>query len=305
VTSETEVPRRTDDIDNCRLVASMVRVMIDCWRGIPMTFPPSDRTPFRLNPLADVTFEVAYSRDLRVESTPPAEFHSSLKSRFPEVSDRHVPAVPEIAKQIASAVLSKTAEHSVDAATRREWVFEGDDGVVTLSSSNTSLATHNYSRWDRFVGDIRLVANALDEVYGIKEQHLLSLRYRNIIMRSALELPESMPWDRLISAPFIGELADPLLRTAITSSRRMMTMTLDDGTTKCRLQHGLAKAEYEDGTIESVYVIDSCFICELDTDWSGVFERLDHFNKQAGNLFRWMLTDELIAHLGTNAQDDQ
>jgi uncharacterized protein (TIGR04255 family) len=106
-------------------------------------------------------------------------------------------------------------------------------------------------------------------------------------------------WRSLLNPTILGELSDPNLSGAIEQVSAQVLFLLD-GRGKLRVRHGLAKSK---SSGEICYVIDSDFFTEERTDTTNAIEILDHFNQQAGRLFRWCIQDRLHEAMGPRPID--
>jgi uncharacterized protein (TIGR04255 family) len=120
----------------------------------------------------------------------------------------------------------------------------------------------------------------------------LGLRYRNVIDRQQLGL-EGASWDALLSADLIGSLlVSEDLRDNV---RRVQTEALisigEVAGGFVTLRHGLVD-QPQDGEGQT-YVIDADFYSEEKEATRDVAATLDRFNRLAGRLFRWAISERL------------
>jgi uncharacterized protein (TIGR04255 family) len=93
-----------------------------------------------------------------------------------------------------------------------------------------------------------------------------------------------------------GELNSDLSDSVVHVARELV-LKLDAHDSKVRVIHGFETSP--DG--EVCYVIDCDFFTEREIEVANARAVLDHFNQQAGNLFRWFLEPRLIAAMEPSA----
>ena len=116
----------------------------------------------------------------------------------------------------------------------------------------------------------------------------MGLRYRDVVRRSALDL-ESAPWSDLLRPEIAAELASPDVAADVEHAARELVLHLPDALGKVRVKHGLVNGP--DG--EACFVVDADFFHEPKTEIADAFTVLDAFNRQAGRLFRWCISERL------------
>jgi uncharacterized protein (TIGR04255 family) len=106
-------------------------------------------------------------------------------------------------------------------------------------------------------------------------------------------------WSMWVKPQVLGLLADPQLSTA-KQHQSVSIVALDDELGELALRVGLG-LNSESG--KQVFLIDADFYADSSSgqypgsDIPPIFDRLDHFNEQAGGLFRWCITNDLHAKL--------
>jgi uncharacterized protein (TIGR04255 family) len=124
----------------------------------------------------------------------------------------------------------------------------------------------------------------------------IGLRYRDLIRRSALNL-SGTKWSKLLRPHVVGELEFDGAEDSAETVAKELLFRLDGppDAAKVRLFHGFARYMSEP---ENGYLIDADFFTEARTESKNVRDAepsLDHFNKEAGRLFRWCISDQLHA----------
>jgi uncharacterized protein (TIGR04255 family) len=124
----------------------------------------------------------------------------------------------------------------------------------------------------------------------------VGLRYQDVIDQQAVGLDR--PWSDLLNpsvAGFLGAEVDSI-RRAVREVQETVLFELDGAEgAQARLTHGLAEhAE----TRRPVYLFDADYYREAQHGGSEVLGLLDYFRGEAGNLFRWAISDTLQEALG-------
>ncbi|MBX3190636.1 MAG: TIGR04255 family protein, partial [Labilithrix sp.] len=168
--------------------------------------------------------------------------------------------------------------------------FLSADGVWKLSLTRDFLAltTKSYVDWSGFKQQMRIPLEALCELYAPAFFLRVGLRYRDRIDRERLGV-QDVPWGQLLRAEAVGELATEALGPHIEHVLRELVVRLANDEGHVRIVHGLQK----EGDSAPLYIIDSDFFTEKQTETGGVSNVLDAFNRRAGHLFRWYITPRL------------
>ena len=64
-------------------------------------FPPVERVIYRKAPLVEVICQVRFPADLRIETTPPADFQQRVRSHFPLLAQRSRAVLSAIPAEMA------------------------------------------------------------------------------------------------------------------------------------------------------------------------------------------------------------
>ena len=165
---------------------------------------------------------------------------------------------------------------------------------VSLTSQFVAVTTTKYTKWEDFKDHLRFVVDGLLAVYAPNFFSRIGLRYRDLIRRSVLDLVGTN-WSKLLKPHVVGELAFDGAEDSAETVAKELLLRLDGppDPAKVRLFHGLARYMNEP---ENCYLIDADFFTESKTESKNVRDAeptLDHFNKEAGRLFRWCISDDL------------
>lgn len=253
-----------------------------------MTFPDSPRVIYKTNPLREVVCQIRFPSILRVTAEPPAAFQERVRKGYPLFARKtELPPglPPEIAAQLPAVVSAPNYEFK-----------SADDGWrVNLTQDFLALTTTSYDRWETFRDRFKVVFDALSMVYEPPFFSRVGLRYVDVISKSMIS-PPPKDWAALLAPPILGELAPSALSSDIKHVAKEVVVGLSDGPGNLRMRHGLAKIDNEER-----YAIDCDFFLDDRCSVPDCFQHLDRYNRLAGRLFRWCITDELHRALGPSA----
>lgn len=251
-------------------------------------FPDSPRVIYARNPIDRVICQLRFPTILQIRSADPADFQEKVRSGYPLYQLDSAGQLPaEVADMLSKFPVSQALE-------RHNHVFSTEDSErsITLSANSISLSEHSYERWDQFREELELAIKSVEETYHPTFYTRVGLRYTDIIDREELDL--DMAWHDLINRELIGVLGAEQLRERTQESEAVAMFSLGDIVPGAfaRVRHGLVKSE----DAAEVYQIDAdYFTAERSEDVLGI---LDEFNRLAGNLFRWAITERLQNALG-------
>lgn len=249
-------------------------------------FPEVERVVYGSAPLVEVICQVRFPADLRIETSPPADFQQRIRAQFPLLTQHHQAMLSGIPAKLAEALQAVLPPPG----STTTWQFSTEDGVDTLqlTKDNLTLLSRNYQRWERFHGLFVAPLSALQDLYRPPFFTRVGLRYRDIIQRSKLGLGETN-WSSLLKPHILAEIAQDGFETRTEEALRNVLLKLPDQGAKVRLQHGFAEVE---GSPEQVYLIDCDFFVER-TEAANVDSALQYFHGNAARFFRWCITDSL------------
>lgn len=254
-----------------------------------MPFPESERVLYDVNTLEEVICQVRFPPVLRVDTEVPAPFQDLLRDLFPMYrrTQQVLTLPPGMPAEFMQAIAAGTPP-------LHEFVAEDERWKFALARDFLALTTRGYENWRHFRERLQRGLDAVQRVYGTTFAIRTGLRYRNRINRAALGLADA-PWGDLIKAPLAGELADPIVGPSVDQTLREVVINLAENAGRVRIVHGVERTP-ADGT-ES-YVIDADFFTETRVGVEGVNDVLDRFNRKAGRLFRWYVTQKLHDAMG-------
>jgi uncharacterized protein (TIGR04255 family) len=248
-------------------------------------FPETPREHYAKAPLVlmQVVCQLKFPKLLRIESAPPAEFQEKIRDRFPLLQPtQNLPMnlPPEVSMMFGQQV----------GQVNYQFTTEDRSHTIALSSESLSLTASVYKSWEMFVENFRPAVEALNQVYSPSFYNRAGLRYVDAIDRKKLGLADA-PWSRLLKPQLLGELSIPEFELSLEGfAQRAVRLKNPDGSGSILLQHGIAQNVNSN---EPVYVIDIDFFSEEKIEVQNAIDALTHFNRLAGNAFRWCITDEL------------
>jgi uncharacterized protein (TIGR04255 family) len=260
----------------------------------PTPFPDSERIIYSKNPLESVICQLRFPVILKIGAKPPVEFQEALRGEYPLF--REIPPL-DIATGLPpelSAMMSKLLPNPSGKA----YEMTSSDGSwqLTLTQESLALSSKKYARWEQFSESLQAALGLLEKIYGPSFYTRIGLRYRNIITRRQLDLTD-VNWNELLSPELACEFHSRIAG-AVESTGHQIVLRLQADAAKVTLQHGLGS---KDG--EVCYIIDSDFYVNEKTGVKDAARILDYFNRQAGRLFKWCISDRLHRAMEPNAVD--
>jgi uncharacterized protein (TIGR04255 family) len=254
-----------------------------------MLFPDSERVLYDKNPLKEVISQFRFPTILRIREGQLADFQDIIRKDYPSYSEQEpsfaVP--PEAPKELVTIVEQMSVPLGL--VTHR---FSTKDSrrFVSLRDDFMALAETKYERWESFKEEIIKAEDALKRVYEPAFYSRVGLRYRDIISRSELNLTK-VGWQDLIKTHVIAELGDKNVSDAILRIQTRVIIKIPDiPNGQIMLNHGLV---IPNGSNEKCYFIDADFSVERKEGINEPFKILEKFNRLAGQLFRWTITERL------------
>ena len=249
-----------------------------------MALPEYPRVIYNRNPLAEVICQVRYTALPTLEAQRPVAFWQRIRDVFPYMEMREgigIEAPFPLLPQIAAALPRHKSF---------EFLSEDDLWTLSLTKDYLALACRNYVRWEQFTGRLLPALDALQGLYKPEGYIRVGLRYLDVIQRSALGLTD-VPWSDLLTAPLVGELAATELAADIEHVAREFVLRINDiPQSRVHVRHGFAQVA---GIDEMCYLIDSDFYTGKRVEVQDAINSLSSFNRYAGRLFRWCITDRL------------
>ena len=259
--------------------------------GEAMLFPQSPRVIYEKNPLEEVICQLRFPPILRIDSEIPAAFQEAIRGQYPLFTDQATDTllVPkEISKLIGKDFPIRVGNPTFNFTSADElW-------KVTLTRDFLALTCLKYVRWEDFKTHLALPLEVFENQYSPAFYSRIGLRYKDVIRRSKLGL-EDAQWAELLKPHIAGTLGLLDFANAVKRAVHNIVIDLDGGSSQVRIRHGLAQ---ENGNGEVCYLVDSDFFTKQRMEKEYALEKLDTFNKSAGRLFRWCITDRLHKAMG-------
>ena len=172
--------------------------------------------------------------------------------------------------------------------------FKSEDQRWSLSITKDfiALTTSSYERYEQFKERLEVALEVFERIYKPSFYTRVGLRYQDLIIRSKLEVNDRQ-WSELIAKHIASELHDLDLASSIQSVMKDLTLEIEGG--RVNFRHGLVTVKNsQDSKEEVAYLLDADFYTEekIGRD-SNVWNILNQFNRSAGRLFRWSITNTL------------
>ena len=254
-------------------------------------FPETERVVYARNPLDEVTCELRFPPILKISGESPIAFQEQVRKNYPMYKKHNDLEIPknlpqEIAHLIAADfALGKQPIHD----------FSSRDDLWTIRLSNDLLAMNcnQYERWEKFRSEFYTAYTAFSESYHPSYFQRVSLRYKNLILRSRLDLVDE-PWIKLINPQVCGWLGDSNIADSVASIKTTALLKLPDHRGIVKVQAYLAHFQPVN---EIVFVIDLEVATDNQTETNHVLDLLDKFHTDARTIFRYCITDTLHTSL--------
>jgi len=242
---------------------------------------------YRTNPLEEVLCQLKFPPILRIESELPTAFQDEISAEYPGFQEGPTSPQMNLPPALANIFVGQLMGPG-----SREFHFISPDTMwkVVLNREFIALSTSRYKRWEEFTARLEKAFSVLKSQYKFPIFFTrIGLRYKNLIRRSAFG-GQKEPWSKLLSPHILGELSDPNVAPNGTLAARQIVILLDDRGGQVRLNHGLV-VPVQGGEI--CYSIDIDLFTEIKTEVENGLDILKGFNRQAGRLFRWCITEYL------------
>jgi uncharacterized protein (TIGR04255 family) len=251
-----------------------------------MSLPDVPRVIYGKNPLQAVICQLRFPPILRIAAEPPANFQDQIRQEYPLFRERTGFVAPGIPPEMLQALQSELSPFLGSGRTF-DFLTTDEQWQLSLNQQHLALTATSYERWEGFRQHLESPYRWLLEIYRPSFFSRVGLRYRDVIRRSALGLAD-VPWSELLSPVIAGELGPQPIAENVEHAAREFVLRLVDVNGRVRVRHGILPQDSE-----SCYVIDADFFLEPKTETNHAFAVLDAFNKQAGRLFRWCISERL------------
>ncbi|WP_411728636.1 TIGR04255 family protein [Methyloglobulus sp.] len=251
-----------------------------------MNLPEFERVIYKCNPLIEVICQLRFPPILKISHEEPVDFQDKIRLHYPlfETTRTQIPA--ELSKFVQQFDLPLQSDIAYN--------FKSEDQRwnLTLTKDFIALSTSSYERYEQYKQRFSIALDIFDRIYKPSFYSRLGLRYKDLIIRSKLGF-ESREWSDLIAKRFASELHDEELSSSIQGIAKNLTLKSEN--IQVNLNHGLVTIkESQDSNEETAYLIDADFFSEQKIEGNeNVWNVLDQFNRSAGRLFRWSITEIL------------
>lgn len=257
-----------------------------------MLFPDYERTVYSKNPIAEVICQLRFPQIVRITTDLPSGFQDKIRAIYPEFerkSNVNIALPPDLLKELSVPVL----EFLSKSASENSYEFSTSDGewVISLTSGFMALTAKRYTDWEDFLEHLELPLTALLGEYNITYFKRIGLRYRNVIRRSDWGLTD-IPWTDILNPHVLGVVADQVVGLSVNETLSSSVVTLEDGRSKVRIQHGLIQRIVDGITEEELsYLVDNDFFLDEQTEARDGIYILKEFHRQSGRVFNWCITN--------------
>ncbi len=231
-----------------------------------------ERVIYDKNPLIEVICQVRFPTVLRIANQGAFEFQEKIQSDYP---------------------FCQKLESSSNNICNFIFRSENSKWQVSLTENTLALSTLEYEKYEDFREKFVDLTKLLETTYTIPFYVRVGLRYRDLILRSELNIKDE-PWLELIDESLILELKNPYLSDKIESINKSIEIKIDSSA-KLRFNHGIVTAQDPEQMKEEeeAYLLDYDFYVEGKVSKNDVFNRIDQFKQEAGTRFRYSITQKL------------
>jgi uncharacterized protein (TIGR04255 family) len=250
-----------------------------------MKFPESQRVKYNRNPLVEVICQLRFPKILKIETEAPVSFQESIRSEYPVLNTSR-------AVEFSSFLNPQANLPPITLGQGLTYEFLDKSGKykLVLSSDFIALSTSDYQNWEDFRGRLSNAIRLLVSCYAPSHFTRIGLRYQDLILRSELEL-QNHEWKSLLKPPILGTfIAADLSENDFIEAFSVFAHHIDSAGSVLRVQYGLARKNQSE---ELGYLIDTDFYTDNIMEINNATSLLDTYNREAGNFFRWCITNKL------------
>ena len=261
-----------------------------------MPFPQTPREIYRNNPLDGVIFQLRFPTILSITAGPPVQFQEEIRREYPWFTQQGPPDIPDMPPEVRDIVQGFGLPQAP-----LTYAFETENRTrkITLAQDSVSVQESQYRQWGDFRSEMERAESILRSLYAPAFYTRVGLRYQDVLDRSLYGLDET-PWAELLNPIFLGILGSPeIAPDVVRQSQSQVALAIPDvDGGQVVLQHGIVAKE---GADSPLYLIDADFSTQSRCNSDDAFNVADKFNRWAGHLFRWAITDTLREKLDPDA----
>lgn len=246
-----------------------------------LRFPQVKDIPLASSPLTEVICQVRFPPVLSIVQGQPVDFQSAIRKRFPELEEEQ-----SFQMQVVQGALGQAANAEV---LGRSFHFRTADGetLASLGVDAYALSTSRYSTWDTFAADLKLVHEAVMDVYELPYAKRIGLRYINVLSAERIGC-ETLGDLRSILRPELGAamVTDAWDKPDEFTSRILLT----DEEGHLSLRIGARSPAGEQPSI----LLDLDYYEERSLALDNFIDRCDRYHDLIYRAFRWAIRPEKL-----------
>ncbi len=149
-----------------------------------MLFPEVKRIVYEKNVLEQVICQLRFPTILKIDTEVPSGFQELIRHKFPVYQQSNEGDNVQLPDGISQLVLREFIESFPIRGNLRYQFLSGDRSwTVSLTREFVALSTGHYTCWEEFRKNMKLIAQALIDVYAPAFISRVGLRYQNVIDR--------------------------------------------------------------------------------------------------------------------------
>jgi len=257
-----------------------------------MHLPDYERVIYQRNPLNEVLCQLRFPAILKITSEIPVEFQEKIRYDYPSLFIKRPIEIPNPTVTPEFITVLESLNKMLLSETLYTFVSEDSQWQVSLSKDFISLSTKSYKNYEEFQERFKNIIEVFEDLYKPSSYIRIGLKYQDLILPSRLGVETD--WKLLIKKHLIPELYSDELASSVKGMQKVILMEFEGGS--ANLRHGIVEVNEPEQEIvnEQAYLIDTDFFTEERVvGKENVYRYLSNFNKLAGRLFRWSITNEL------------
>ena len=153
-----------------------------------MLFPEAERVIYRENVLDQVICQIRFPTILKIDTEVPSAFQELIRHKFPVYQQSNEGDHLQLPDGISQLIPREFLESFTIRGNMRHQFISGDRSwTVSLTRDFIALSTGRYTCWEEFRDNLKLIAQALIDVYAPAYISRVGLRYQNVVDRKKLE----------------------------------------------------------------------------------------------------------------------